>query len=400
VSIAAYREPELVPTVRDCLDKAQHPERLRFGICWQHTPDETLPEWMAAEQFRIIDVDAGASGGANWARAQVQGLWQGEEWYLQLDSHHRFSRDWDAFLLEEIARTGSDRPVLTTYGPPYLPGDEDQFDEPMSMAFREFTPDGLAMFIPAVVPGWQERTSPRPARFASAHLLFAASSFLADVPCDPDLYFTGDEGILAVRAYTHGYDLFEPSRVVVWHQYVRNGQPKHWDDHVGEAAGPAWYELDEVSRAKLRRIVTDSDGEGHGLGGVRTLADYEAYAGISFRHRVVQDYTRRNRDAPNPPADPDWPCDVIHPERVPGIAWETSGDRHVASIPGPDARRGELNSSGAFLVELADGRHSVREIAAYLRAAHELGDDPTPAILDFYSEACSAGLVTWEDHDG
>jgi hypothetical protein len=399
VSIAAYREPELVPTVRDCLDKARHPERLRFGICWQHTPDETLPDWMAGEQFRIIDVDAGASGGANWARAEVQRLWQGEEWYLQLDSHHRFSQDWDSFLVEEIARTGSDRPVLTTYGPPYSPGDEDLVDEPMSMVFREFTHDGLAMFMPAVVPGWQERTSPRPARFASAHLLFAGSSFIADVPCDPDLYFTGDEGILAVRAYTHGYDLFEPSRVVVWHQYVRTGQPKHWDDHVG-GAGPAWYELDGASRAKLRRTVTDSDPDGNGLGAVRTLADYEAYAGISFRHRVVQDYTRRNLDAPNPPTDPDWPCDVVRPERVPELAWETSGDRHVAVVPGPDPLRRELNSSGALLVELADGRHSVREIAAYLSAVHQLRDDPALALLDFYSEACSAGLVTFEDHHG
>jgi hypothetical protein len=398
VSIAAYREPELVPTVRDCLDKAQHPERLRFGICWQHTPDETLPDWMGGEQFRVMDVEAGASEGANWARAQVESLWQDEQWYLQLDSHHRFSRGWDVLLEKDVALTASDRPVLTTYGPPYSPGVENRVDEPMSMAFREFTPDGLAMFMPAPVPDWRDRTSPRPARFASAHLLFAASSFIADVPSDPDLYFTGDEGILAVRAYTHGYDLFEPSRVVVWHQYVRDGQPKHWDDHVGETTSPAWYELDETSRAKMRRIITDSHGLG--LGTARTLADYEAYAGISFRHRVVQDYTRHNLDAPNPPTDPDWPCDVIRPERVPGITWETSGDRHVASIPGPPPGRRELNSSGALLVELADGRHSVREIAAYLRAAHQLDDDPTLATLDFYTEACSAGLVIWEDHHG
>ena len=398
MSIAAYREPELVPTVQDCLDKAQRPERLRFGICWQHTPDETLPAWMAGEQFRIIDVDAGASGGANWARAQVMSLWQGEEWYLQLDSHHRFSRGWDAFLVEEIARTGSDRPVLTTYGPPYDPGVDDPLDEPMSMLFREFTPDGLAMFMPATVPGWQDRTSPRPARFASAHLLFAPSSFIADVPYDPELYFIGDEDprgpcvhprlrplravarrrVAPVRAQRRPQALGRPRRRVRRPRLVRarRGEPREAATH-------------------RRRRETDS-----GLGSVRTLADYEAYAGISFRHRVVQDYTRRNLDAPNPPADPHWPSDVIFPERVPGIAWEPSGDRHVASIPAPNPGRRELNSSGALLVELADGKHSVREIATYLRAAHQLGEDPTLAILDFYAEACSVGLVTWEDHHG
>lgn len=397
MSIAAYREPELVPTVRDCLDKARHPERLRFGICWQHAPEETLPDWMSGEQFRIIDVDAAASGGANWARAQVMTLWRDEPWYLQLDSHHRFSAGWDAFLLEEIARTGSERALLTSYGPAYQPGDRDLLDVPMSMAFREFTPDGLAMFVPQALPGWQERTGPRPARFVSAHLLFAPSSFITDVPADPELYFTGDEGILSVRAYTHGYDLFEPSRVVVWHQYVRAGDPKHWDDHDGTAAAPAWHELDAASRAKLRRLVTGSDGESHGLGSVRTLADYEQYAGISFRHRVVQDYTHRNLDAPNPPADPDWPCDVIHPARSAELTWGVAGDRYTAAA---GASPYELNSSGALLVELADGQHSVREIAAYLRQAHGLEDDPARDALEFYTEACSAGLVTWEDHHG
>jgi Glycosyltransferase (GlcNAc) len=44
VSIAAYRDPELVPTVRDCLATAAHPDQLRFGICWQHgSEDPPLP---------------------------------------------------------------------------------------------------------------------------------------------------------------------------------------------------------------------------------------------------------------------------------------------------------------------------------------------------------------------
>ena len=40
VSVASYRDAELVPTVLDALAKAQHPERLLIGICWQHGDDE------------------------------------------------------------------------------------------------------------------------------------------------------------------------------------------------------------------------------------------------------------------------------------------------------------------------------------------------------------------------
>ena len=36
IQIASYRDKELRPTVKDSLEKATYPERLTFGICWQH----------------------------------------------------------------------------------------------------------------------------------------------------------------------------------------------------------------------------------------------------------------------------------------------------------------------------------------------------------------------------
>ena len=86
--------------------------------------------------------------------------------------------------------------------------------------------------------------------------------------------------------------------------------------------------------------------------------------------------------------------DARQPVRERGITWESAGDRHIARLPGDVERRRELNSSGALLVELADGRHSVRELATYLKAAHPLVADPLAEILDFYENARCAGLVT------
>jgi hypothetical protein len=36
IQIAAYRDQELLPTLKDCLEKAEHPENLVFSIAWQH----------------------------------------------------------------------------------------------------------------------------------------------------------------------------------------------------------------------------------------------------------------------------------------------------------------------------------------------------------------------------
>ena len=56
VSIAAYRDPQLIPTIEDCLSKARNPEHLRFGICWQHGPGEITPPYQDDDRFRILDI--------------------------------------------------------------------------------------------------------------------------------------------------------------------------------------------------------------------------------------------------------------------------------------------------------------------------------------------------------
>ena len=65
----------------------------------------------------------------------------------------------------------------------------------------------------------------------SAHFLFAPGKFVEDVPYDPELYFHGEEISLALRAFTHGYDLFHPSQHILWHFYSRAEHAKHWSDH-------------------------------------------------------------------------------------------------------------------------------------------------------------------------
>ncbi|MCF3574882.1 UDP-N-acetylglucosamine-transferase [Planktothrix agardhii] len=38
--LAAYRDSELIPTLKDALKKAHRPEKITFGIVWQFIPGE------------------------------------------------------------------------------------------------------------------------------------------------------------------------------------------------------------------------------------------------------------------------------------------------------------------------------------------------------------------------
>ena len=40
--LPAYREPELIPTIKSALENADFPERLVFGICRQFKPGDTF----------------------------------------------------------------------------------------------------------------------------------------------------------------------------------------------------------------------------------------------------------------------------------------------------------------------------------------------------------------------
>ena len=44
VQIAAYRDPELIPTLKDMLANAKYPKRLKVCIAWQHSKEDKWDE--------------------------------------------------------------------------------------------------------------------------------------------------------------------------------------------------------------------------------------------------------------------------------------------------------------------------------------------------------------------
>jgi hypothetical protein len=316
VSIAAYRDPELIPTVLSCLATARYPEQCRFGICWQHGPEERVMPFGGDPRFRVLDVDWRQSHGACWARSEIMRLWEGEEYYLQLDSHHRFVQDWDIRLLHCVEAANSSRPIITAYGAPYTPGILEYLaNEPLQINFDRFTEDGIAIFRPGPILGLCGLNLPVRARFLSAHFLFTVGSFVEDVSYDPELYFLGEEITLAVRAFTSGYDFFHPSEVIVWHEYTRNYRRKHWDDHVqGAPFGVAWHIRDAMSRTKIARFLTQPHIGPFGCGTARSFHDYEVYAGLDFQSRQVQASALWGEEPPKP-IEPRTPAKSL-PSRV------------------------------------------------------------------------------------
>jgi hypothetical protein len=294
VSIASYRDSELVPTVLDALAKANRPERLRFGICWQHGEDDDITPLLDHPQITILDVNWRDTGGACWARAECMKMYGGEDHFLQLDSHHRFVPGWDEISLHQLRQAPSDKPVLSAYLPVYeLDEPPNPHADPLILTSFEIGEDSIPRVTPVPIPGWRDKDRPVRARFLSGHFLLAAGSFVEEIPYDPELYFIGEEISLSVRAFTWGWDLFHPTRVVMWHNYGGHYRRKHWDDHHdGAEVSTSWTARDKLSRMTARGMLLRNAVGPLRLGTRRTVADFEAYAGIDFRARTVSEEAR------------------------------------------------------------------------------------------------------------
>lgn len=304
VSIAAYRDPELIPTLRDIVARARWPGELRIAICWQHAPGEKRPPRIAGPRLRVIEVPWQDSRGACWARAEIMKLYDGEDWFFQIDSHHRFVQDWDQLLIDQAERCGTRLPLLTTYPANYDPGiPYGPDDVPTRLQLNCFYPGGNVSFGARPIDDWEARATPMRARFLSANLLFAPGRFVADVPYDPELYFDGEELTLAIRAFTHGYALHHPSGHVLWHHDSPRLRTRHWDDHVVErGVSVTGRARDAASQEKVSNFLRQREIGPFGCGTARSFADYETYAGLDFRTLNATPATWRG-DEP-PPAPP------------------------------------------------------------------------------------------------
>ena len=144
------------------------------------------------------------------------------------------------------------------------------------------------------------------ARFIAAGFIFTHGVICEEVPYDPSLYFVGEETTMAARAFTAGFDLFHPTSLFVWHDYYSHERRRHWTDHVGGPGLTEWWANDEKSKVKVRDFLMQPYVGKYGCSLVRPFAAYEAYAGLDFKQRRAQDYTRRHEEPPNPLQSVDW----------------------------------------------------------------------------------------------
>ena len=303
VSIASYRDKELIKTVNSCLSKAKYPENIKIGICWQYDEEEDITVFDNNPQISSYKVYwKDVEGSVCWARSIIQQkLFNDEEYYFQIDSHTLFAQDWDEILINMYRELPTDKAVISV-GPPYYydetaegalppePWDKNietigdiKYETVIKKQKLDSFNNGFYMygFLPA-----EDISNPIPARHISAALLFTTGKWVREVPYDPNLYFHGEEGSLAIRSFTNGYDIYNPNKFVIWHSKYRfSDRKRHWNTFNEQVVS----KMQITNNQKYQKIIRNEIEGIHGLGTKRNLEDWKNYSGIDFINDIASD---------------------------------------------------------------------------------------------------------------
>lgn len=155
IQIASYRDPDLVNTISDLVKNSSGKHKLRVGVIDQYCEEDNFYD--IEKDFKKLKskhstldyekINYRDTKGVCWVRHLLNKKYKREKYTLQLDSHHRFIKDWDLVLikmLKDLEKEGYNKPLLTTYCPAFIQQTGEKFSHATQMDFDRFTPKALS----------------------------------------------------------------------------------------------------------------------------------------------------------------------------------------------------------------------------------------------------------------
>lgn len=300
VSIVGLLETELVPTIKDLLSKAAHPERLHLSVVSQHYLNQfeeilkLTQRYNAELSYKHLSLWEVRGTGLARSLAQEPLDYQ-HEFFLQIDAHTRAQKEWDNVLVEWYNKEGWSvdyRFIYSTYPetygyisdlPPETNIDELETDEdkiiyyqkivpgslPSGAEFREmirmkYEDDQLNNYVIERIP-WNPDMDARNHQYFCAGFAFGRAEYFIDVPQDPGYSYTGEEIARSIRFFAANTKIIEPYINPFYHDYEGNlfGRRPSWfvngdkDYFAHEKAQIPFMEYEEKSRERLSKFMKD-----------------------------------------------------------------------------------------------------------------------------------------------
>lgn len=274
ISLAAYRDPDLINTVKSFYYNSINKENLFFSLVSHEGPETNfdfsfIPDAQIFYQkidYRLAD---GACSGRHLANSLLSNKYK---YFLHTDSHSRAKVGWDIMLINEYIKCSSKwglEYIFTKYPHGFLI----DWDENGNGV------DKINLDIESLnkaVPEWDEEEHIYLLKWKElediefgdkvygfcANFAFGSSNAFIKTPYDPYLYFLGEEISLGVRLSSKGINLVAPAINAIYTNYDReNGRRGgfHWSDNK------LWSLRDRSARIRIMELFQGKDLGIYGL---------------------------------------------------------------------------------------------------------------------------------------
>ena len=290
ISIASYRDPELERTIRSALDNAVNPQDLHFGVMLQEF-EKFAPDLSWVPNLTLETIHPKMARGAGYARSQIIPMYSGQDYFLQIDSHTIFEKNWDKLCIDQYKQAQkiakNNKIILSCFPQPFYIESNKKISIIKNSKIQLPYPTKQKPTLTRRGDWTAERVElsnknvPEQSTTVLAGFLFSTGQLIKEVPYDPDISFFGEELCFAIRAWTRGWDIYSPCVIIAYHFYTREGYSKIWKDR--NLREISWKELEVLSKEKQKRVLCGIEGGIWGAGSDRTIAEYEKITGLDFK---------------------------------------------------------------------------------------------------------------------
>lgn len=288
VQIPAWRDEYIVKTIESAYSQATFPDNITFGIIWQgYEEDNWMIEPISSlkANVKVIKIDA-ATAPLSLCRMRNMAtpLITDETYYMQVDSHTMFKKDWDTFLMVELELAEE------FFGKSIITGQATSFwswDEPFAENTRVTVPDEeLFEKMGAPVVGQffeKDRHTQVQEVFFNAGCVFAPIEYAKDVPQPPDILFQYEQPMMGLRTWTAGWNMISPSQSYVCvFDFYKN--PYEHAQHNRRVDDPNWNDKWGNKEQENKQLFNDIMSgtiidNRNGPLGARSLKEYIEFIG-------------------------------------------------------------------------------------------------------------------------
>lgn len=286
VQIPAYHDFELFRTIKDCYEKSSGKNTINFGVhlTYFEKKEFDVPNM---HNLKLSISKAPENIGVGMSRYLANEFYDGEDYYLQIDSHMRFEQNWDDILIANYKKYLNDgaNPVVSAYPGAYEYQDLKPviLNNKAHVAYTDFIQE-LSFennYVPhqRAVGNFENNVF---ARSVSAASIFGPGN-IALIKPNKKMFFWGEEILTALRLYTHGYDIMLPESQTLYHLYYDGDKGhKNLRRQVTADFPDNSLILEKESQQELTRIITGKVVGDQELGSSRTIEQYQEFAGVDF----------------------------------------------------------------------------------------------------------------------